>query len=67
MTQDNQTITADERLREAATKALEWMLWAELQMEIEWGWSRSIEQLEADGDLSKEIITLRAALNQGQG
>ena len=51
-----------EEMREALRKALKWMEDAEVQIESEWGSCRSLDQLQADGDLSDEIVMVRALL-----
>lgn len=38
-----------------------------VQIEGEWGCGRSLEKIEADGDLPEEIIAIRAALAKEDG
>jgi len=51
----------------AAVAALDLLEGYEETVEGEWGGGRSLEEIERDGDLPKEIVDLRAAIAKAKG
>lgn len=52
-------------LRAALTALLAMAEQCEVQIDHEWGFCRTLEQIEADGDMSPEIIAAREVLKHG--
>lgn len=60
-------IAAAPELLEALEEALRKMGEDEEQIEGEWGHSRTLQQMEAEGDLSEAIVKARAAIAKAKG